>query len=89
MATTKQLTITNNVTEGVQINAKSCAIMVTTAAAADITVSRSVDGTNFAAIADVVWAVNGTDVINLTDIIKGQYLKVSASAEMTLCKILF
>lgn len=90
MATLKKLEITNNVSEPVRIDGHRCAIRVTTTEASEITVERSIDGTNFSLIPDLSFTVNDTsDEFNLVDIVNGQWLRVSSTGEMTLCKILF
>lgn len=90
MATLKTLAIVANVSEAVRIDAGRCAIRVTTTENSNITVSRSVDGTNFSVIPDIILAVNNTsNEFNLVDIVPGQWLKVNSSGAMTECKILF
>jgi hypothetical protein len=89
MATLKTLVITNKVTEAVRIDSESCAIMVTTTEASTVTVERSVDGNVFAIIPNVSLVVNGSDGLNLTDIVPGQWLRVTSTGAITLCKILF
>jgi len=89
MSTLKDLAIVANVSAAVQVNSESCAIRVVTSASSTITVQRSIDGVNFTDIPDVSLVVNGTDEMNLNGIVKGQYLKVSSTAAMTSCKILF
>lgn len=89
MATLKTLEITNKVTEAIRVDAKSCAILVVTSEASNITVERSADGTNFSLIPDLTLAVNGTGEMNLIDIIEGQWLRVTSTGAITTCKILF
>jgi len=90
MGALNSLKITENVTEGVRIDGKRCVVRVTTTEASTITFLRSVDGTDFFLIPDLTWTVdNTTDEINLIDIVPGQWLKVSSTGAMTLCKILF
>ena len=89
MATLKELGITANLSDAVKVDGSKCAIRVTTSASSTVTVERSIDGTNFSTITDVTWTVNGSDEINLVDIMPGQFLRVRSTATMTVCKILF
>lgn len=89
MGTLKTLGITDNVSDGVQVNSNLCAIRVITSASSTVTVEQSIDGTNYSAIADISLTINGAGEFNLSDIVPGQYLRVKSTAVMTSCKILF
>jgi ribose 5-phosphate isomerase len=88
MAGLKSLAIVSNLSESVKIDGTRCAIRVTTSASSTITVERSIDNSNFSAIPDISLTVNGSDEINLIDIVPGQFLRVRSTAAMSDCKIL-
>lgn len=84
----KNLVIVSNLSESAKIDGTKCAIRVTTSESSTITIERSIDNTNFSAIPDLSLTVDGSDELNLIDIVPGQFLRVRSSAEMTECKIL-
>lgn len=84
----RTLAIENNVSEGLQATDSIVVFRVSTSASATVTVQRSIDNQIFHAIPDLSFTIDGTDEIQLADCKRGQFLRVSADANLTEVKAL-
>lgn len=85
----KTLAVADNVSESFQANGNVAAARITTSASSTIVVERSIINSDFVAVPDLSWTINGTDEFNITDLVEGQFIRIKATAgTMTDVKIL-
>jgi hypothetical protein len=73
---------------GVQIEKNGAAVQIKTTVAGTVTVERAVNGKDFTAVPDFSVSVNGLAEFNVTNAIKGQWIRVACTVEPVSCNIL-
>ena len=76
------------VSPGVQIEGTAAAVQIKTAVAATITVERAVNAKDFSPVPNFELAVNGLDEFNVTNALKGQWIRVVSTDEPVSCNVL-